>query len=746
MTDPTAISRPRPQLLIPGYHLVEPIGQGGMGEVHRAIQLSLERRVAVKLLSANLALDESFVARFEKEAAALAALSHPNIVSIVDKGCSGTTYYLVMEYVDGPSLRAVMNHAALDVPRLLKIALDMCRAIAYAHGRGIIHRDLKPENILFDEQAGGIPKVTDFGLASFIEGGDSKFHLTQTHVGMGTISYMAPEQRTDAKNADHRADIYSLGVMLYELLVGELPLGTFEPPSRKKPGLDRRLDAIVSRCLKPSPADRYQKVSELIAELEPLLPIHSHLTQPPKVSPLARAWNKAVRSLRVAARTVEVAVVASAVGVLGITALRLSNPGPPKLPLSEALTLELAEQGALTPPGRIAHAPDGQHVSLGEGPDTLPLMAWGRRVHFEAGALSFAPVQWPLASLSPPAPQDSFGRVKLDLDHGGQAVRLKAELKVRQSEQGALGRLKRAALGVAQEPRGALALVGEPGRYVAVVLSGAGEPIALEWALQDRRGTMLGAPSPASGTSRLELEVDAQGALRAFVGAGEDRRELGEPVLLGADWKRYFGKTPDAVLACVEGDCEARALELEAPRAPAVAAAPPAVLSPSPEVPTVPPSTAQTAVTAPPTSPALVVPPALGVVPASGGLPPNAGAVAPAAGTTPPPTSGAVPPAAVAPASTPPASNPAAVAPASPEPAPKPAAPVTAPKPSQPAVAPKPAAAKPAVHTPAVKPAAPVQKPVAAKAPVAPVAKKPAPASAPVRAPVKPAPAPLKKH
>ncbi len=192
LMESTAISRPRPPNLVPGYKLEKLVGSGGMGEVHKATQLSLGRTVAVKLLSYDLAKDATFVTRFQKEAAALATISHPHIVSIVDKGKTDATYYLVMEFVDGPSLREVMRSPLLDHASALRMVLEICRAIDYAHGRGVIHRDLKPENILFDEQAGGIPKVTDFGLASFLDDASSRFNVTATHMSMGTLSYMAP--------------------------------------------------------------------------------------------------------------------------------------------------------------------------------------------------------------------------------------------------------------------------------------------------------------------------------------------------------------------------------------------------------------------------------------------------------------------------------------------------------------------------------------------------------------------------
>ncbi|HEX8433689.1 protein kinase domain-containing protein, partial [Archangium sp.] len=146
--DTTAVNRTHAPDLIPGYRLEKLVGAGGMGEVHKATQLSLGRTVAIKLLNAQLATDESFVARFQKEAAALATLHHPHIVSILDKGSTQTTYYLVMEFVDGASLRERMRAPQQEPLETLRMMLEICRAIEYAHKNGVIHRDLKPENIL----------------------------------------------------------------------------------------------------------------------------------------------------------------------------------------------------------------------------------------------------------------------------------------------------------------------------------------------------------------------------------------------------------------------------------------------------------------------------------------------------------------------------------------------------------------------------------------------------------------------
>ncbi|MBK7865033.1 MAG: serine/threonine protein kinase, partial [Archangiaceae bacterium] len=259
---------PAPPPSIPGYELLEIIGKGGMGEVWRARQLSLQRLVAVKVLPPRLAKDPEFVARFDKETNALASLSHPNITQIIDRGVSGDHYYFVMELVTGKSLREVISQGRPTPAEALKIAAQIARAIDHAHSQQIIHRDLKPENILIDER--GHVKVADFGLAG-MRGTAKNVALTATAVAMGTVNYMAPEQRRDAKNVDHRADIYSFGVMLYELLTGELPIGRFKLPSERIRGLDRRLDDLVGKTLEPEIEARPARAAEIAEQLESLL-------------------------------------------------------------------------------------------------------------------------------------------------------------------------------------------------------------------------------------------------------------------------------------------------------------------------------------------------------------------------------------------------------------------------------------------------------------------------------------------
>ncbi len=253
--------------VVPGFELIGVVGRGGMGEVWRARQLSLNREVAIKTLAAHLAEEPDFVRRFEKEATALAALSHPNVVGIFDRGSFGGIYYLVMEFVTGPSLRENMTTGALGPDLAFEVTAQVLSAMDYAHHRGIVHRDLKPENILL--AAGNHAKVADFGLAAIL-GRESSLQVTRPSVAMGTLSYMAPEQRKDAHAVDGRADLYSVAVILYEMLTQELPVGRFQLPSRRLPKLDRRIDDILEKALAPEPEGRFQTAKELAAALASL--------------------------------------------------------------------------------------------------------------------------------------------------------------------------------------------------------------------------------------------------------------------------------------------------------------------------------------------------------------------------------------------------------------------------------------------------------------------------------------------
>ncbi|MCZ6598701.1 MAG: serine/threonine-protein kinase, partial [Planctomycetota bacterium] len=246
--------------LFPQHEILELLGQGGMGVVYKARQLELDRLVALKILPSSAGLDPSFTERFQREARALAKLSHPNIVSIFDFGKAGEHFYIAMEYVDGVNLRHMIRNTEVSPRQALALVGQICDALQYAHDEGVVHRDIKPENILVDRK--GRLKITDFGLAKILRLERGRDDLTLSNQVMGTPHYMAPEQIEHPLEVDHRADIYSLGVVFYELLTGELPLGRFAAPSNKVE-IDVRLDEVVLKTLEKEPERRYQQASQV---------------------------------------------------------------------------------------------------------------------------------------------------------------------------------------------------------------------------------------------------------------------------------------------------------------------------------------------------------------------------------------------------------------------------------------------------------------------------------------------------
>jgi len=251
--------------LFPQLEILECLGRGGMGVVYKARQPRLNRLVALKILAREKEQDSQFAERFTREAQALARLNHPNIVTVHDFGEAGGQCYLVMEYVDGLNLRQLLLAGKMPSEQALTIVPKICEALQYAHEQGIVHRDIKPENILLDKS--GRVKIADFGIAKILGVEDGRQALTGAKDVMGTPHYMAPEQLEKPLTVDHRADIYSLGVVFYEMLTGELPLGKFAPPS-KKVQLDVRLDEVVLHTLEKEPERRYQQASQLKTDVE----------------------------------------------------------------------------------------------------------------------------------------------------------------------------------------------------------------------------------------------------------------------------------------------------------------------------------------------------------------------------------------------------------------------------------------------------------------------------------------------
>jgi predicted Ser/Thr protein kinase len=240
----------------PQFEILECLGRGGMGIVYKARQKALDRIVAIKILAGEWQDAPGFAERFEKEAKLLAKLNHPNIVTIHDFGNAGGLFHIVMEFIDGVNVRDLLRDGKMPAEQALAIVPPICDALQFAHDHGIVHRDIKPENILLDRE--GRVKIADFGIATLA--GDAADRS-------GTPAYMAPEQEVHSARIDHRADIYALGVVLYEMLTGERPTTSPVAPS-KRVMIDVRLDEVVLRALESIPELRFQSAVEFHTVLE----------------------------------------------------------------------------------------------------------------------------------------------------------------------------------------------------------------------------------------------------------------------------------------------------------------------------------------------------------------------------------------------------------------------------------------------------------------------------------------------
>ena len=283
-------------------HVTELIGRGGMGAVYRAKQTLLDREVALKILAPRLGEDPQFVDRFLREARTLARLNHPGLVTIHDFGRrdadghdvgSEGVLFLLMELVDGVNLREAVAAESMTTDTAMEVVLQVSESLKYAHAAGVVHRDIKPENILIERS--GRVRLVDFGLAKTSVAEERS--LTATHQVMGTMHYMAPEQWETPTHVDHRADLYSLGVVFYELLTGDLPVGRFDLPSERGVHAEG-LDEVVVRTLKRRPSERYQSAGELNDEVSRLSENHEHRGTPNGSSatgePTARSGHAAV--------------------------------------------------------------------------------------------------------------------------------------------------------------------------------------------------------------------------------------------------------------------------------------------------------------------------------------------------------------------------------------------------------------------------------------------------------------------
>jgi serine/threonine-protein kinase len=317
------------ELLGDRYELEELVGSGGMSSVYRAHDRLLDRKVALKILHEHHGVDEASVERFRREARAVASVSHPNVVTVIDRGEQDGRQFIVFEYVEGENLkRLVEREGPLPVEQALELVLQIARGLSFAHREGLVHRDVKPQNVLLD--GNGTAKVTDFGIARSL---DVHHGMTQTGTVLGTSDYIAPEQ-AQGQSVDEQSDVYSLGVVLYELLTGKVPFSgenfvavamrhINEPPPlvrAVRPDVPPRVDAAIERAMAKRPADRFPTMTAFGAELEACLSdlqTGTEWTQviPPPTAP-TRHRTRRISPWPLIALVVALLVIGAVIGVL----------------------------------------------------------------------------------------------------------------------------------------------------------------------------------------------------------------------------------------------------------------------------------------------------------------------------------------------------------------------------------------------------------------------------------------------
>ena len=323
------------EVLADRYELEELVGTGGMSSVFRAHDRLLDRKVALKILHQQYSSDDDYVERFRREARSVAALSHPNIVTVIDRGEHGERQFIVFEYIEGENLkRLIERRGPSPVAAALELAIQIARGLAFAHQQGLVHRDVKPQNVLLNGD--GRAKVTDFGIARSM---NVQHGMTQTGTVLGTSDYIAPEQ-AQGQPVDEHTDVYSLGVVLYELLTSEVPFPgenfvavamrhiNEEPPpvQDKRPDVPLRVDAAVRKAMAKRPEDRFPTMDAFCAELEACLAelqgAGTQLARPAvrrKHRPRFSPWPLLVAAV----------VLAAAVAVGAVLILRNSSGGTP---------------------------------------------------------------------------------------------------------------------------------------------------------------------------------------------------------------------------------------------------------------------------------------------------------------------------------------------------------------------------------------------------------------------------------
>ena len=325
-------------VLVDRYELEELVGTGGMSSVFRAHDRLLDRKVALKILHQQYSGDDDYVERFRREARSVASLSHPNIVTVIDRGEHEDRQFIVFEYIEGENLkRLIERRGPAPVANALELGIEIARGLAFAHHQGLIHRDVKPQNVLLNGD--GHAKVTDFGIARSL---DVQHGMTQTGTVLGTSDYIAPEQ-AQGQSVDEHSDVYSLGVVVYELLTSEVPFPgenfvavamrhiNEEPPSvrEKRPDVSPRLDEAIQRAMAKRPEDRFPTMDafcdELVACLGELQAAGTQLARPA----LARPRRQHRPRVSPWPLLVALAALASAVAIGAVLILRNDNGGTP---------------------------------------------------------------------------------------------------------------------------------------------------------------------------------------------------------------------------------------------------------------------------------------------------------------------------------------------------------------------------------------------------------------------------------
>ncbi len=247
------------------YEYIEKIGEGGMATVWRGRQVSLNRPVAIKVLSATLSDNPSVIKRFKRESLIIARLNHPNIIHVIDRGTTSKGRpVFVMEFVEGVNLADAIRDRMFEFNQKVDLAVQMCKGIAYAHKFDVVHRDIKPANVIVDKE--GFARLLDFGIASFFQA-DKDISQDETRLIMGTEAYMAPEQHQGIAMTTHLSDIYSLGVVMYELFTGHLPMPNDPPMRQYDASITPALEKLVRQCLSVQPEDRPQSVEDVKTQL-----------------------------------------------------------------------------------------------------------------------------------------------------------------------------------------------------------------------------------------------------------------------------------------------------------------------------------------------------------------------------------------------------------------------------------------------------------------------------------------------